>query len=279
MFSIKRRDKRPEGQLMMLAVSSIRPNPNQPRRSFDEYDLAGLAESIRCNGILQPLAVRKLSESIYELIAGERRLRAARMAGMQMVPCIIHKVDDKRSALLSLVENLQRRDLSMFEEAEGIARLVGHYRITQQEAAERLGMAQSTLANKLRLLKLTAAQRDRILSARLSERHARAIVRLPDAKERERALDLIIARQLTVSETDKLIDQMLEPPAQETADAPAPKRIPVIRDVRLFVNSITKVVSTMRQSGVDAKTSRSETDDYIEYTVIIPKKASGQKVG
>lgn len=278
MFSIRNRDKRPEGQLIMLATSSIRPNPNQPRRDFDEYELSGLAESIRCNGILQPLAVRKISESIFELIAGERRLRAARMAGMQMVPCIVHKADDKRSALLSLLENLQRRDLSMFEEADGIARLINHYHITQQEAAERLGMAQSTLANKLRLLKLTAAQRDRINSARLSERHARAVVRLPDAKQRDRAMDLIIARQLNVSDTDKLVDEMLAPP-EEHVETPAPKRIPVIRDVRLFVNSITKVVSSMRQSGVDAKTSRSETEEYIEYTVIIPKKASGKKVG
>ena len=278
MFSIRNRDKRPEGQLMMLATSSIRPNPNQPRRDFDEYELSGLAESIRQNGILQPLAVRRISESVFELIAGERRLRAARMAGMQMVPCIIHKADDKRSALLSLLENLQRRDLSMFEEADGIARLISHYHITQQEAAEKLGMAQSTLANKLRLLKLTAAQRDRIISARLSERHARAIVRLPEAKQRDRAMDLIIARQLTVSDADNLVDEMLAPEV-EAAETPQPRRIPVIRDVRLFVNSITKVVSTMRQSGLDAKTSRSETDEYIEYTVIIPKKGSGKKVG
>ncbi len=278
MFSKRNREQRPDGQLVMLAASSIRPNPNQPRRRFDEYELNGLAESIRCNGILQPLAVRKISESCYELIAGERRLRAAKMAGMQMVPCIIHKVDDKRSALLSLLENLQRRDLSMFEEADGIARLIGHYHITQQEAAERLGMAQSTLANKLRLLKLTPAQRDRIISARLSERHARAIVRLPDAGQREQAIDQIIARQLTVSETDRLIDEMLEP-KEERVKTAAPKRIPLIRDVRLFVNSITRVVSTMRQSGVDAQTSRSETDDYIEYTVIIPKNAGGKKVG
>ena len=262
----------------MLAVHSIRPNPNQPRRNFDEYELNGLAESIRCNGILQPLSVRRISESVYELIAGERRLRAAKMAGMQLVPCIIHKADDKRSALLSLLENLQRRDLSMFEEADGIARLISHYHITQQEAAERLGMAQSTLANKLRLLKLTASQRDRINSARLSERHARAIVRLPDAKQRERAMDLIIARQLTVSDTDKLVDEMLEP-KEVAVPPPVPKRIPLIRDVRLFVNSITKAVSTMRQSGVDAQTTRSETEDYIEYTVIIPKKSGGQKVG
>ncbi len=264
--------------MIMLATSSIRPNPNQPRRDFDEYELSGLAESIRCNGILQPLAVRKVDGNNFELIAGERRLRAARMAGIQMVPCIVHEADDKRSAFLALLENLQRRDLSMFEEADGIARLINHYHITQQEAAERLGMAQSTLANKLRLLKLTDDQRERITSARLSERHARAILRLPEEKQRDSVMDVVIAQQLTVSDTNKLIDQMLAP-QEEQVETPQPKRIPVIRDVRLFFNSITKMVSTMRQSGVDAKTSRSETEEYIEYTVIIPKKAGGKKVG
>lgn len=274
MFPLRNRAQ-PGKTLQMIPVGVIHPNPNQPRRFFDEYELSGLAESIRCNGLIQPLSVRRREDGSYELIAGERRLRASRMAGLSEVPCIIHQVDDSRSALFSLLENLQRRDLSMFEEAEGIERLIREFKITQQDAAERLGIAQSTLANKLRLLRLTREQRERIVLAQLTERHARALVRLPSEKLREEALDKIIADQMNVVDTDRMIDSMLEPQAQS---APQPRRVPVVRDVRLFVNSITKVVNSMRQWGVDAKTAKNETDEYIEYTVIIPKKAGGKRV-
>lgn len=281
MFALKNPAKQKgyqsDRQLVLIAVSAIYPNPHQPRREFDEYKLSGLAESIRQNGILQPLTVRQGENNQYELIAGERRLRASKMAGLQMVPCIICKIDEQNSALFSLLENLQREDLTMFEEADGIAKLIDQFSITQQEAAEQLGMAQSTLANKLRLLKLTPDQRSRIMSSRLTERHSRAVVRLPDEVSRDDALDIIIARQLNVSDTEKLIEELLEP--KETGQILVRRRVPLIRDVRLFVNTITKCVSTMRQSGLDAKASKNETDDYIEYTVIIPKKAGGKQVG
>ena len=278
MFSIKSRDKRPEGQLMMLAVSSIRPNPNQPRRNFDEYDLAGLAESIRCNGILQPLAVRKLSESIYELIAGERRLRASILAGLDTVPCIVIQCDDQQSAVFALLENLQRVDLGPFEEAEGIDRLIHTWGITQEEAAKRLGKKQSTIANKLRLLKLSPEERKQIIEASLTERHARALLRLKTPESRQEVLQQVIQKGLNVHQTETLIDQYLEQGQQ--SEKKESHRTVIIKDVRLFMNTIQKAVDTMRLSGIPAVTTQNETEEYIECVVRIPKSsATRRRVG
>ncbi len=263
-------------RLITVPLSMITPNPNQPRRVFDAEELMGLAESIKRNGILQPVTVRQTSDGKYEIIAGERRCRAAAMAGLKAVPCIVTEVDDKRSAILSLMENLQRSDLNCFEEADGIARLINSWGITQQEVAERLGKAQSTIANKLRLLRLTPAQRRRIIDAGLTERHARALLRILDDAQRDSALDSIINKGLNVSDTDKLIDEILSPKQEPAPAAVASKRTPIVRDLRLFINTISKAVDTMNQSGLNARTAKSETDEYIEYRVIIPKV--GQKI-
>lgn len=254
-------------KILLIPLSKIFPNPKQPRTIFDEAELQGLADSIRKNGILQPLLVRSLPTGIYELIAGERRLRAAKIAGLETVPCIELLVDSRRSALLALLENLQRQDLSFFEEAEGLAKLIDEWGITQQEASQRLGKSQSAIANKLRLLRLPPAQRHRIMAGRLTERHARALLRIVEDEERERVIDIIIAKELNVSETEEMIERMLLPKTESHRRRGGP----VIRDLRLFVNTISRAVDTMRQSGVQAKTSKSETDDYIEYTIFIPK--------
>ncbi|HHW45643.1 MAG TPA: ParB/RepB/Spo0J family partition protein [Clostridiales bacterium] len=262
--------------LLKLPISAIRPNPYQPRKEFDEYELRQLAESIRQNGLLQPLSVRVIGSGYYELIAGERRLRACKLAGLTEVPCLLHEVDDQQSALFSLIENLQRKDLSMFEEAEGIYRLIKLYGLSQFEAAEKLGMAQSTLANKLRLLRLTSYQRERITAAQLTERHARALLRISDPELRDKALNTIIADQLNVQESEELIDSMLNGQTEQLK--PSPKRTPIINDVRLFINSISKLVDSIKKSGLDAKTVKSETDEYIEYTVTISKHPSKKVV-
>ncbi|HCC34947.1 MAG TPA: nucleoid occlusion protein [Ruminococcaceae bacterium] len=272
MFGVLQKPKSVKS-VIMLPVDEIAASPFQPRKEFDYHELEGLADSIKKNGILQPLSVRK-KDSGYELIAGERRLRAARLVGLERVPCIEHDMDDRKSALFALLENLQRQDLSFFDEAEGLQNLIAQWGITQQEAAERLGKAQSTVANKLRLLRLTSDQRERISNAGLSERHARALLRIADERVRDDALDNIIIKGLSVADTEKMVDELFDAP--EAPHKPsAPKRLPLIRDVRLFINTITRALDTMRQSGLNAIADKKETDEYIEYTVLIPKTKPG----
>ncbi len=261
-------------KLIMLKPSDIKMSPNQPRKSFDEYELKLLADSIQANGIIQPLAVRKLPDGRFELIAGERRLRAAVMAGLRRVPCVIHKTDDETSALYSVIENLQRSNLTVFEESEGINRLITEYGMSQAEAAARLGIAQSTLSNKLRLLKLDSEIQARIVSARLTERHARALLRLPE-RLRGEALDRIIAEGLTLAQTEEYITSLLNPPEEQPQTEPEePVRKVVIGDLRLFSNSLSKLLTTLQNAGIKASSRKYETEKYIEYKVRIPKKDS-----
>lgn len=261
-----------DNKVLMVSTFQIRPNKTQPRRNFDEEDLRSLSRSIVENGILQPLVVRRINSTEFELIAGERRLRAAVMAGLSKVPCVVHTCTDKESALLALIENLQRADLSMFEEARGIARLIRKYGLTQEQAALKLGKKQSTVANKLRLLRLTFEEQEWILTANLSERHARALLRIDDEGLRREVLSRIITDNMSVGESEAFVTDVL---MKKNAGAPPPKpeRKMIVKDVRIFVNTINKAVDTMRLSGINATSRRSETDEYIEYTVKIPKAA------
>ena len=264
-----------EKKLVMLRPSEITLSPHQPRRSFDEYELKLLADSISASGIIQPLAVRKKVDGSYELIAGERRLKAAIAAGLRRVPCVIHKADDETAALYALIENLQRSNLTIFEEASGLQHLIHEYGMSQSEMASRLGFAQSTLSNKLRLLKLDSAIQQRITSARLTERHARALLRLPD-DARETALDHIVAEGLTLKQSEEYINGLLAPkaPEEEPAPPPEPIRKAMIGDVRLFSNSLSKLLSTLQSAGIEAKSQRREDDRYIEFRVKIRKNAA-----
>lgn len=263
-------------KLVMLKPSEITASPDQPRKSFDEYELKRLSDSIRASGIIQPLIVRKTQEG-YRLIAGERRLKAAVMAGLRRVPCVLHKIDDETAALYSLLENLQRSNLTVFEEAEGINRLISEYGISQSEAAARLGISQSSLSNKLRLLKLGDSIKERISSARLTERHARALLRLPE-EFREEALDRIIAEGFTVSQTEKYITSVLNPEEKPQPVIPdEPVRKSAIGDVRLFSNSLAKLLSTLQSSGIDAKSRKYETEKYIEFKVRIKKNSDSDR--
>lgn len=261
-----------ENRVRQLKRDSICPNQNQPRQVFSPEELHGLCESIKCNGILQPLTVRKLSAGRYELIAGERRLRAAAMAGLCEVPCIVLNCDDQQSAVFALLENLQRVDLGPFEEAEGISRLIDEWNITQEEAALRLGKKQSTIANKLRLLRLSDEERERITAAGLTERHARALLKLSGEKDRRFALDQIIEEGFNVQQTELLIESIVsstKPPKKKNM-----QRTVVIKDVRIFMNTLNKAIATMRQSGIEALSAQKETDEYIECVVRIPKSAA-----
>lgn len=263
-------------RLIMLKPSEITASPDQPRKSFDEYELKRLSDSIQASGIIQPLIVRK-TENGYRLIAGERRLKAAVMAGLRRVPCVVHKTDDETAALYSLLENLQRSNLTVFEEAEGINRLINEYGISQAEAAARLGVSQSGLSNKLRLLRLSDSVKERISSARLTERHARALLKLPEDRHEE-VLDRIIAEGLTVSQTEEYISSVLNPEEKpQTPVQDEPVRKSAIGDVRLFSNSLSKLLSTLQNSGIDAKSRKYETDKYIEFKVRIQKNSDSDR--
>lgn len=273
MFGISAKSKN-DVKVEWIPVGNIRPNPHQPRKTFDSESLLGLAESIKQNGILQPLTVRMQSGGQYELVAGERRLRAAMIAGLSQVPCIAMKMDDRQSTVLAMLENLQREDLNFFEEAEGIARLIETWSLTQDEIASRLGKSQSAVANKLRLLRISAWERVKILDAGLTERHARALLRVPDEHRRE-ALELIVQRGLNVAETDRLVELY----AQPREGSKKQTRFPVVKDVRLFLNTISNAINVMRESGIDAVAVKQECEDYFEYTVRIPKYAKAKRAG
>ena len=259
--------KKSAGKIHALPIDAIRPSPFQARTSFDEQELAGLAQSIRENGLLQPISVRKTADGRYELVAGERRLRACKLAKMQTIPAILCNYSDERTAALGLLENLQRENLNPFEQAQGLRDVMVLWDCTQAEAAKRLGMAQPTLANKLRLLQLTADQRQFVLDNGLTERHARAVLRLPENRRSE-ALITIAKRKMNARATDLYIEQLLN------AAAPGRHRISMVKDVRIFVNTIDHAIRLMTDNGVPATAHREERDGYIEYTVRIPTAAA-----
>ncbi len=255
------------GQILLIGAMEIDANPHQPRKCFDIDELAGLADSIRHNGIIQPISVRRKSDGRFELISGERRLRAAKIAGLRNVPCILIEASDEKSAVYALIENLQRQDLNFFEEAQAIASLHYDHAMSQDELSRRIGKAQSTLSNKMRLLRLPSDIKNTIISEGLTERHARALLRLPSESYMRRALEIIISKRMNVSETDKFITRLLE--GEEPKRKP-PKKL--FKDVRLFVNTLNHAVDTMRKAGIDADSEKSETPEYIEYVVRIPKQ-------
>ncbi len=270
-----------EKKLLMLKPDDIVPNANQPRKFFDEYELQTLADSISVSGIIQPLTVRKGESGKYILISGERRLRAAKIAGLRRVPCVLHRTDETTAALYSLVENMQRSDLNYFEEAEAIQRLITDFALTQSEVSARLGMANSTVSNKLRLLKLSPEIKNRLTASNLTERHARALLRLP-AEQRDEVLDKIIAEGLGLYQAEELINNILNPePCECESDACdeheekliKPIRKSSIGDIKLFSNSLSKLLVTMQNAGISANSKKHETDKYIEYKVRIFKNA------
>lgn len=253
-------------QVLELPTGDIRPNPNQPRKEFREGDLAELALSISQVGVLQPLSVRRTAAG-WELVAGERRLRAAKLAGLPLVPCLNVEADEETSALLALVENLQRKDLDVWEEAAALRQLIQRHNLSQEEAARKVGKSQSAVANKLRLLKLPEDVIQTLRVHQLTERHARALLRLGTAEEQRGALNYILKHQLNVARTEEYIDRLC-------GKGKAPRKAkPVyrIKDVRLFLNTVKRGVEVMQSAGVNAKCGREETDSEITLTIRIPK--------
>ena len=254
------------GQIILVPQEEIYPNPNQPRKRFDFDELDSLAQSIRQNGIIQPIAVRVNSRGEYELISGERRLRASRLVGMAQIPCIIMEASDEKSALFALLENIQRSDLGFFEEAQAIEKLIDDFGMSRDEVCKKLGKAPPTISNKLRLLRLPEDIRLKICQENLTERHARALLRLPAESQMQRAMSIIAEKRLSVAETERLVSQILDNDGRRRQPP-----VKLFKDVRIFVNTLNHAVDTMRRAGIEADSAKSETDEYIEYIVRIPK--------
>lgn len=256
------------GRILFLPVDAIYPNPNQPRKQFLQSDLEELANSIRMLGLLQPLTVRR-RDGAWELVAGERRLRAAKLAGLEEIPCLSIQTDSQSSSLLALVENLQRRDLDFWEEALALRRLIDTYHLAQEEVARRLGKSQSAVANKLRLLRLPPEVLASLRDAGCTERHARALLRLEDPEQQRRAADQVVEQELTVAQTEMLVDSLLA-----ARSAPGGRRPTfIVKDVRLFLNTITRSLDLMRSAGVNAQCHRQDSEEEILLTIHIPRRA------
>ena len=248
------------GRVVFLPAKAIRPNPAQPRQQFSEESLDELAESIRRHGILQPLSVRREGTS-YELIAGERRLRAGILAGLTEIPCIIMQMTDQESSMVALVENLQRQDLDFIEEARGIDLLLRRWNMSQEEAAKLLGKSQSAVANKLRLLRHSPPVLDALRQGGLSERHARALLKLPTEPEKLQAIAVILRQGMSVARTEQYIENLRN---REHAD-------PSRANVGAFLNYLNQSLARIQLSGISAVSERRETDSQIVLTITIPK--------
>lgn len=268
---IKKRGLFDNQKVVSIPVGEIVPNPAQPRKLFDSQALFELSESIARYGIIQPLSVRKVGRQ-YELVAGERRLRAAKMAGLTEVPCIILELSNEDSSVLALIENIQRRDLDYIEEAEALAKLIKDFGMSQEEAAKRISRSQSAVANKLRILKLSPEILYVLRESGLTERHARALLRLPTEELRQQALEHMVVHQLTVAKSEEYIEDLLDAAKEEDESARKKKPSYIIKDVRLFLNSINRSLGIMRDSGVAAVYDKSETDEDIILMITIPKK-------
>ena len=261
----KQKDKI-NGQIVMIDISLIVPNKAQPRKEFSEEALFSLSNSIRENGILQPICVRK-SGAVYEIISGERRTRAAKLAGLAEVPCIVMSVDDEQSAVLALIENIQRKDLSYFEEALGIEKLISFYGLTQEEAAKRLGKAQSTVANKLRLLRFTDRERQFLLMGNLSERQARAIVRIDDVQLRTKVIEKVISKSLNLEQTESLVEQTLCLHSNTTNKR---SNIQLKAPARLYMNSLNALLKRIKTDNIPCDVTMGKTEKFYEYTIRFP---------
>lgn len=248
------------GRVVFLPARAIRPNPAQPRKVFRADALEELSDSIRQHGLLQPLSVRR-SGSGYELIAGERRLRAAQMAGLSEIPCIIMQMDDRESGMAAMIENLQRQDLDFIEEAQGIANLMSLFGMSQEQTARMLGKSQSAVANKLRILRHSETVLSALREAGLTERHARALLRLPGEDRRLEAIGEIARQTMSVARAEKYIESLLSQPEEKPQKA----------NVSVFLNNLTQSLQKIQLSGVQAVSERRETDSQIVLTITIPK--------
>lgn len=257
-------------QIREINVAAIRTNPYQPRKSFDPFQMEELAKSIKEFGLIQPIVVRKIDND-YELVAGERRLRAVRSLGMLKIPAIVRTLSDKEMAEIALIENLQREDLNYFEEAQGYKRLIDEFTLIQEDIARRVGKSQSTIANKLRLLKLPEKVKDNIKTEIVTERHARALLKLPAENLQLAALKEIYENELNVRETDQLIVRMLETIEEKKQTERRKKIVRIFKDMRIYLNAIRSAVSAIEEAGLSVRMEEREHEEYIEVMIQIPK--------
>lgn len=266
MFTSTFKNKTSSTQVMQISIHDIDPCPYQPRKLMNKQALSDLSENIKENGILQPLTATKLYNGRYQLIAGHRRLLAATKAGLETVPVIVLDKTPEEIAVLSVIENLQREDLNFFEQSQAIQSLMSELKLTQAEVGKKLSLSQPAIANKLKLLQFTKTQQIKMLSSGLTERHARAVSRLPCEKQ-DKAIDYIINNNLNVSSTDKYINSLLIPKEKNKQNV-----IINIKDIRLFTNTIKKAVNIMKSSGVTADFTQNEDDTSINYNITVSKK-------
>ncbi len=257
--------------ILELSIEEIQANPFQPRMHFDPVQLEELANSIREYGVLQPVIVRMV-DGQYQLISGERRFRASKIAGKTTIPALVREFGDREVAEMALIENLQREDLSYFEEAEGYARLIQEFQITQEEVARKMGKSQPTVANKLRLLHISDKVRREISVDVITERHVRSLLKLKNETLQLEALNRIYKNNLNVRQTDDLIEQMLITEEKNIREQKKKKMVKAIKDMKIFVNTIKGTVKTIQDAGMPAEIIENENDEYMEVVIRLPKK-------
>lgn len=256
-------------EIKTIQINLIKPNNYQPRRYFNQDALLELSQSIKEYGVIQPISVRRNGDKFYELVAGERRLRASQLAGLQEIPAIIVEMKDNESAVVAMIENLQREDLNYIEEAEGYYNLIKDHGLTQEELAERIGRKQSTIANKLRILRLSDEIKEKLIKEGLTERHARALLKVNDEKLQSKIIDIIIKNNLNVKKTEELIDKELGSLEKKKKNNKQEiKKYKWSISPKIIVNTIKQI---MDKSGVQAEYVAKEKDDCMEITVRIPK--------
>lgn len=262
-----------QSRTVLLSVDSILPSPWQPRRAFDSTAMELLADNIRQYGLIQPVSVRPIGGGRFELIAGERRLRACTLIGQSHIKATVLNVSEQEAALITMAENLQREDLSFFEEADGYRRLIEEHGLTQQQLAEKLGRQQSTIANKLRLLRLPAGVRDAIIRHGLTERHARALLRLHDEIDQLNVMDCVVLKGLNVRQTEELIEKHVDNllVVEKDREKGNLRFSRAWRDWRLFANSMKTAVDELKASGLDAQFIMNDSGKFVEMRVVVPK--------
>lgn len=269
--SDKERDYHPD-EVIQLPVDQIVPNRYQPRTIFNEEKIKELAQTIRTHGIIQPIVVRKAENQTYEIIAGERRWRAVKSLEWENIPAIIRDMNDTETASVALIENLQREELTVIEEAHAYAQLLELHSLTQEALAQRLGKSQSTIANKLRLLKLPQKIQEALLEKQITERHARALISLKDEEAQLKMLDEILEKNLNVKQTEERIQQLLQPTEKKKRKRVVMKGIN--KDIRIAMNTIRQSLSMVSDSGIKIESDEQELEDYYQFTIKIPKHKS-----
>lgn len=268
---LQQMEETPHEKVDQVKIDLIRPNKYQPRTIFSEEKIEELARTIHTHGVIQPIVIRKVDEEGYEIIAGERRFRAMKKLGWEEVPAIVRNLDDRETASIALIENLQREELTAIEEAFAYEKLLELHGLTQEALAQRLGKGQSTVANKLRLLKLPNEIKDKILTKELSERHARALISVKDPELQTKLANEAIEEQLNVKQLEERIQQVLNPVEDEKGKKKAVTRKSVSKDVRIALNTIRQSLALVTKSGINVKTEEEDTEEFYTITVKIPK--------